>query len=63
MGMAERTKTAPQNTAVKAVERTFTGMKLNKYWERVIRSVAPKAEANERIRAKSLAKAGNHVLR
>lgn len=48
--------------AVAAAKRTLTSIDMDQFWGRVIRRVAPKAEANERIRAQSFAKAGHHVL-
>lgn len=49
--------------ALQAAQRTLHGIEFDKFWDRVIRRVTPKADANETIRAKSLAKAGHHVLR
>jgi hypothetical protein len=61
--MATRARANEQRRALQAAERTLKGIKFNKFWETVICRVTPKADANERIRARSLAKAGHHVLR
>lgn len=48
---------AVQMRALRAAERTLNGIKFDKFWDRVIRRVTPKADANARVRSKSLAKA------
>jgi hypothetical protein len=47
---------------LQAAQRTLNGITFDEFWDRVIRRVAPKADANARIRSRSLAKAGHHVL-
>ena len=63
--MLEEVQEAPaqQRRAVEAAQRALNQIDVEKYWNIVMNSVAPKAEANERIRARSLAKASHHVLR
>lgn len=43
-----------QRLAVQSLQRTLDGIDWDKFWERVIKRVTPRVEANERIRAKSL---------
>src|SRR5947209_3903568 len=61
--MPRKARVSGQMKALTAARRTLHGIKFDKFWDRVIQRVTPKADANERIRARSLAKAGHHVLR
>ena len=61
--METRARGSEQRRALQAAERTLKGIKFDKFWDRVIIRVTPKADANARIRSRSLAKAGHHVLR
>ncbi len=55
-------KTAVNQRALRAAQRTLNGIDFEKFWERVIEKVAPFVAANEQMRAKSLEK-GWRVLR
>lgn len=52
-----------QLEAIKAVERTLKEMDFAEYSATVVRRVSEKAALYDRIRAKSLARAGNYILR
>lgn len=54
--------TAQRKKAVQAVQRTLDGIDFAKFWERVLTGIAPRVRANELVRARSLSKAGTHVL-
>lgn len=45
------------------VQRTLDSVKFAVLSEQVVERVLPITQANEKVRAKSLAKAGHHVLR
>lgn len=56
-------QTSARQRVVLAAQQALNSIDIEVYWDTVMNDVAPKAEANERIRARSLAKAGHHVLR
>ena len=45
------------------VQRTLNKIQFAKFSDKVMEGVSPITQANEKVRAKSLAKAGHHVLR
>lgn len=55
--MSKRTSEKPLEASVSAAQNTLNAIDWGKFWARVITDITPLAEANERIRAKSLEKA------